>query len=182
MNLILAGYRGCGKTTVGEVLARKMGWHFVDLDDLISRKAGKTIVEIFATEGEEGFRRREREACEQLRKSKNQVIALGGGTLINSDCRALLKRVGKVIWLRAPAAVLWARISRDGATAHGRPDLTQDGGLAEVENLLREREPIYKAAALHIIDSVNDSPEEIAEAIEMWFEADDSDAVPDASS
>lgn len=177
MNLILVGYRASGKTTVGEILARRMGWHFVDLDDLVARKAGKTIAEIFASEGEEGFRRREREACEQLRKSKNHVIALGGGTLMDPECRALIKRVGKSIWLKAPASVLWSRISRDEASARNRPDLTAEGGLTEVESLLRQRDPIYKSVSVHVVDSVTDSPEEIAEAIEMWFEANDSDAV-----
>lgn len=176
MNLILVGYRGCGKTTVGEILARKMGWQFVDLDDLVARKAGKTIAEIFATEGEEGFRRREREACEQLRKSKNQVIALGGGTLMDPEARALIKRVGKVVWLRAPAAVLWSRISKDASSAANRPNLTAEGGLPEVEKLLMQREPIYQSAAVHIVESVTDTPEMIAEAIEMWFGANDSEA------
>ncbi len=175
MNLILVGYRGCGKTTVGEILARKLGWQFVDLDALISRKAGMSISEIFSAEGEEGFRRREREACEQLRKSKHQVIALGGGTLIDSDSRAIVKRMGKVVWLRAPAAVLWSRINKDAGSAANRPNLTAAGGLDEVESVLLQREPIYQSASVHIVESVTDSPEEIADAIEMWYGANDSE-------
>lgn len=176
MNLILIGYRGAGKTTTGEILAKRLGWHFVDLDDMICRRAGKTIAEIFSTEGEEGFRRRERETCELLRKSRNQVIALGGGTLTEQDNRNLVKRIGKAVWLRAPAAVLWSRISRDKSSASRRPNLTTDGGLDEVEKTLRQREPIYESAAVHIVETTVDSPEEVAEAIEMWFKANDSEA------
>lgn len=153
-----------------------MGWHFVDLDDMICRRAGKTIAQIFDTEGEAGFRRRERETCELLRKSRNQVIALGGGTLVELENRNLVKRIGKAVWLRAPAAVLWSRISRDKNSASRRPNLTPNGGLDEVEKVLREREPIYEAAAVHIVDTTVASPDEVAEAIEMWFSANDSEA------
>lgn len=176
MNLILVGYRGSGKTTVGELLAKRLGWHFVDTDALISRKAGKSIPEIFATEGEDGFRKREREACDQLRKSKNQVIAFGGGTIVDPESRAIVKRVGKVVWLRAPAAVLWRRIQADAARGVKRPNLTPVGGLDEVEAVLRQREPIYETAAAHIVDTTTDSPEQIAEALEMWYRANDSEA------
>lgn len=176
MNLILIGYRGSGKTTVGELLARRLGWHFIDLDDMIVRKAGKNISEIFAAEGEAGFRKREREACEQLRKSKHQVIAFGGGTLVDNESRTLAKRIGKLIWLRAPAAVLWRRIKADSNSEKNRPGLTPIGGLDEVEAVLQQREQIYENAAVHIVDTTSDMPEQVAEAIEMWFRANDSEA------
>lgn len=176
MNLILVGYRGAGKTTIGEILARRMGWHFVDLDDMISRRAGKTIAEIFETEGESGFRRRERETCELLRKSRNQVIALGGGTLVEPENRNLVKRIGKAVWLKAPAAVLWSRISRDKSSAVNRPNLSASGGLDEVEKTLCEREAVYAAVAAHVVETTVDSPEAVAEAIEMWFAANDSES------
>lgn len=171
MNLILVGYRGSGKNTVGAVLARRLGWRLVDLDALVARQAGRTIAEIFEAEGEAGFRRRERETCLSLRKSKRQVIALGGGALTDPDDRTLLRRLGKVIWLRAPAAVLWARISKDPKSADNRPDLTLAGGLSEVEAVLKEREPIYERAANHTVDTISGTPEEIADAIEIWYRA-----------
>lgn len=175
MNLILAGYRGCGKTTVGELLAARLGWRFVDLDALVATKAGKSIADIFAAEGEEGFRKRERDACDHLRKSRNQVIAFGGGTLLNPEDRPLIKRLGKVIWLRAPAAVLWRRISQDPRSSASRPPLTPTGGLAEVESVLRSRELAYETISAHVVDATTSSPVEIAEAIEMWFQANDSE-------
>lgn len=176
MNLILTGYRGSGKTTIGQMLAQKLGWRFVDLDEVIVQRTGRTISELFAAEGEAGFRRHEKEACDFLRKGKNQVIALGGGTLNDPETRAAVKRLGKTIWLSAPPAVLWARISRDPKSARNRPDLTPEGGLKEVETVLQEREPIYRSAAAHIVDTVNDSPEQIADSIEMWFRANDTEA------
>jgi shikimate kinase len=171
VNLFLIGCRGSGKTTIGSILAKQLGWEFVDLDAKIVEAAGSTIKEIFAAEGEEGFRRRESEACQQLKRLRRRVIALGGGSLIDAENQALVKRLGKIVWLRAPAAVLWSRVKRDPQTAHNRPNLTDGGGLAELEAILAAREPQYKAAANHTIDTVAESPREIAEAIEMWFRA-----------
>lgn len=173
MNLVLIGYRGSGKSTVGPLLAKRLGWQFVDVDELITERAGQSIREIFASESEEGFRRREREVCESLRKKRHHVIALGGGALTNPDVRLAAKRLGKLIWLRAPAAVLWSRISRDRKSASQRPDLTPEGGLQEVEKLLREREREYEAAAAHTVDTMSDDPDQVAEAVEIWFHAND---------
>lgn len=175
MNLVLVGYRGSGKSTVGELLATRLGWRFLDLDAVIAERAGQSIAEIFASEGEAGFREREKEACESLRKSKRSVIALGGGALENPDTRAAARRLGKLIWLRAPAAVLWARICRDPFTVKNRPELTPGGGLAEVESLLLQREANYSAMAAHQIDTMSISPNDVAEAIELWFRANDTE-------
>jgi shikimate kinase len=173
LNLVLIGYRGCGKSTVGPLLARRLGWEFVDVDDIIVERAGRSIREIFVAESEDGFRRREREVCESLRKRRHHVIALGGGALTHPDVRMVARRLGKIIWLRAPAAVLWSRISKDPKSAAQRPDLTPQGGLPEVEELLRRREREYEAAAAHTVDTMSDDPDQVAEAIEIWFHAND---------
>ncbi len=175
MNLVLVGYRGSGKSTVGEILANTLGWRFLDLDAVIVERAGQSIAEIFSSEGEAGFRRREKDACESLRKSKRTVIALGGGALEDPETRAAAKRLGKIIWLRAPAAVLWSRICRDPASAKSRPELTPGGGLAEVESLLKQREVNYTAMAAHQIDTMSISANDVAEAIELWFRANDTE-------
>ncbi|MCG8404218.1 MAG: shikimate kinase [Phycisphaerales bacterium] len=173
MNFLLVGARGSGKSTVGPLLAARLGWPFLDLDEEIVKEAGSTIHDIFANEGEEGFRQRERAACQKLRKIKRHVVALGGGVLTDPDNRNLLKRIGKVIWLRAPAAVLWSRINKDPHSVHNRPNLTAEGGLGELESILAEREPQYQASAHHIIDTMSISPTETAEAIEIWYQAND---------
>lgn len=158
---------------MGPLLAKRFGWDYMDLDAEIVKEAGRSIQEIFATEGEEGFRNRERTACQRLRKVKRHVVAMGGGVLLDSENRNLLKRIGKIIWLRAPAAVLWSRINKDPRTVSNRPNLTPEGGLAELESTLAEREPQYQAAAHHIIDTMTISPTEVAEAIEIWYQAND---------
>lgn len=173
MNLILVGARGSGKSTVGPLVAKRLGWQFVDVDAWIAKEAGRSIRDIFATEGEEGFRRRERDACQQLKKRRNFVIALGGGSLLAPENRAVVKRLGKTIWLRAPAAILWARITKDPHTTGSRPDLTAAGGLGELEATLAQREPQYRAAAHHIMDTMAETPDAIAEAIELWHRAND---------
>lgn len=175
MNLVLVGYRGSGKSTVGAILADRLGWRLLDLDQVITRQAGKTIREIFAAEGEAGFRQREITAIGGLRKVKNRVIALGGGALSDPESRNSVRRVGKVIWLRAPAVVLWSRVKGDPETVHSRPDLTPAGGLEEIEAKLAEREPAYRTAAHHTVDTISMTPHAVAEAVELWFRADDAD-------
>jgi shikimate kinase len=173
VNLILVGYRGSGKSTVGAILAERLGRRFIDLDQLIVEKARMPIREIFAKEGEAGFRLREHEACQGLRKAKKCVIALGGGALVDAENRTLVRRLGKVVWLRAPAVVLWSRLKGDPETANNRPDLTPNGGLTEIEAKLAEREQAYRAVAHHTIDTISTTLEAVADAIELWFSADD---------
>ena len=173
VNLVLVGYRGSGKTTVGVILAQRLRWTFVDLDDLVMRQAGRSIAEVFAQEGEEGFRLRERAAFKTVEKAKRLVLALGGGALLDPEIRANIRRAGKVVWLRAPAAVLWGRISRDPATLRNRPDLTAGGGLVEVEQLLKQRETLFRIAANHWVDTFPGKPDDVAEVVQTWYEAND---------
>jgi shikimate kinase len=173
VNLVLVGYRGSGKSSVGAVLAGRLDYRFVDVDELIALRAGQSIAEIFASEGEAGFRRRERETCKSLEKTRRRVIALGGGAVTDPDVRVSVRKIGRVVWLRAPAAVLWARISRDPKSPRTRPDLTPEGGLTEVEEVLRQREPLYRSVAHHWVDTCPGSPETVAETIQTWFEAND---------
>lgn len=173
MNIFLVGTRGSGKSTVGPLIAKRLGMGYVDLDARIVEEAGRSIREIFAAEGEAGFRKREKEACQKLRKVKDHIIALGGGALVDPESAALLKRIGKFVWLRAPAAVLWARVSKDPHTIYNRPNLTAAGGLSELEALLSNREPIFESVSNHVVDTESLSPKEVVEAIELWFRAND---------
>lgn len=179
MNVFLIGYRGSGKSTTGAILARRLGWTFVDLDELIEKQAGKSIVELFRDEGEDAFRQRERAALESIRRQKQQVIALGGGAIISPEVRTMVKRMGKAVWLQAPAAILHSRLQKDAKAGKVRPELLPGGGLQEVETKLNERAPLYRAVANHIVDSVSTPPEDIAESIELWLDANDADAAAD---
>src|SRR5688572_502997 len=141
MNLYLIGYRGSGKTTVAAELARLLGWNWLDADDEVERRAGTTIKEIFATSGEQSFRDLEAAVIADLAQFSGHVIALGGGAVLREDNRQAIRSSGKVVWLQASPEVLYQRISGDASTAERRPNLTADGGLAEVERLLAVRAP-----------------------------------------
>ncbi|MEK6643361.1 MAG: shikimate kinase [Planctomycetota bacterium] len=176
MNLLLIGHRGSGKSTVGQLLATRLDYRFTDTDEIIIEQSGRTIADIFARDGEQAFRRMEKKVLESLRKAQSRVISLGGGSVMDPDNRVLVRRLGKVVWLRAPAAVLWSRISKDPHTSRTRPNLTASGGLAEVESVLEEREPVYQSIANQIIDTMTMTSEEVADSIEMWFQANDMEA------
>lgn len=150
-NLLLVGMPGCGKTTVGRVLARVSGRPFVDLDDEVVRLAGKPIPEIFRRDGEEAFRELESRALANACTGSGQVIATGGGTVLRPENRAAMGRAGRVYWLRRDLALL--------PTA-GRP-LSQAGSL---EEMYRLRKPLYAEAGDAEADN-NATPEEAAAAI-----------------
>ena len=162
--IILVGYRGAGKTTVGPVLAARLGWPFADCDDRVEETAGTTIAEIFRTEGEAGFRDRESAALEELLREEKIVLATGGGAVLREVNRTAMKRAGFVVWLTAPAEVVYRRLTADPTTAARRPALAA-GGLDEVVQLLAAREPLYRAVADFVSDSSDRSPDELATAI-----------------
>ncbi|HJZ92574.1 MAG TPA: shikimate kinase [Gemmataceae bacterium] len=162
--IVLIGYRGSGKTTVGGILARQLGWDFLDADTILEGRYGKTIKDVFAAEGEPGFRDKESAILADLCQRSDAVIATGGGVVLREANRELLRQHGFVAWLSADARALWARIQDDPATAARRPALA-GGGLAEVEQLLAAREPLYRASADVEVPVAGLSPEQAADAI-----------------
>ncbi len=160
MMITLTGFMGSGKTTVGKVLADFLGCPFMDLDDLVVKKAGKSIPDIFAQDGEPAFRELE---AQILRKTvakyaeSTAVLALGGGAVLAPASAALLHEKTVCIYLRATLETLLARL--EGETA-GRP--LADASLAD---RLASREPIYEETAHVIIDTDGLSPDEVADEI-----------------
>ncbi|HUB25060.1 MAG TPA: shikimate kinase [Tepidisphaeraceae bacterium] len=146
MSVVLIGYRCSGKTTVGRLLASRLGRPFVDSDDRIVGLAGKSIRDIFAERGEEGFRDLETRIVEELAALPEHVIALGGGALNRAENRKAFAACGhRIIYLRCEPAELLRRINADPNTAQSRPALTAlGGGIEEIEKLLARREPIWK--------------------------------------
>jgi shikimate kinase len=161
MSLILIGYRGSGKTTIGKKLASRLWWKFVDTDALIVQTAGKSIKEIFEQDGEPQFRILESVAVKDACALQDHIIALGGGAVMKEENRALIKSSGhKIAYLRCKPEVLLQRIQSDTATAMNRPNLTALGGIAEIENLLAQREPLYRELQSFELDVTNLTPEE----------------------
>lgn len=149
-HLVLIGYRGSGKSTVGKDLARNLGLDFLDTDNVIQEKTGRTIREIFATSGEPAFRDLESEALEQLLSQEDlapSVIATGGGIVMREENRECLKKLGLVIWLEVSPITALQRISQDTFTTEQRPSLSDDSLSDEVHRMIAQRTPIYEALA-----------------------------------
>ena len=159
-NIILTGFMGTGKTTVGQLLAQKIGYTFVDTDALIEEQIGQAISELFATQGEETFRQLEVELVQQLAKRDGLVIATGGGLILNSDNVDLLSRTGTIFCLTASPENILSRIAQQ---QHIRPLLQEDNPLKKIKELLKQRNSIYRQ--FKQIDTTRAMPEELVKAI-----------------
>ena len=156
MRVVLTGFRGTGKTTVGGILAARLGLPFIDVDRLIEERAGRKIPRVFREEGEAGFRRRERDAIATL-PGGDSVVSAGGGAVIDPVNVEALRRGSLVFLLQAGEGTLSARIGTSD-----RPSLTGRPVADEVGELLRERMPAYLRAADHCISTESATPEEVA--------------------
>lgn len=164
MNIVLLGYRGCGKTTIGRKLADALWKNFADTDAEVCKRLGnRTIREIWEQLGEPAFREAEVAVLQELLRGSNQVIALGGGTVMQPGARAALAAAAeaKTVYLQCDPDVLLARIQGDTATSATRPNLTPlGGGLEEIKQLLAAREPTYLAVAQATLDVTRLTPED----------------------
>ena len=156
---------GSGKTTVGRLLAAELGYDFVDLDVLIVEQSGLSIPAIFAREGEEGFRRREREALLAVAGRPRQVLATGGGIVLDPANVELLRATGLVVWLYASLEAILARVGE----GRGRPLLEGKDLKAAAAELLAAREELYRRAAHLFVDTTGVAPDEVAREIAAWF-------------
>ena len=162
--IFLVGYRGTGKTTVARLLAERIGWSWLDADAALEAKSGRPIADIFARDGEKVFRDLEADVLAETCKLSRQVVASGGGVVLRTENRQLMRRTGRVVWLTADHDTIWSRLQADEASGRPRPALTV-GGRAEIEELLRIREPLYRACADVVVETGGRTPEEIAEEI-----------------
>src|SRR5687767_4768482 len=147
MSIVLIGYRGSGKTSIGKRLADRLWQKCVDTDEMVVAKAGgKSIADIFASEGEARFRELEAEAVREVAAMQDVVIALGGGAPLREENRRAIKEGGhRVIYLKCEPDELLRRIQADPDTPQSRPNLTEfGGGIEEISKVLAEREPIYR--------------------------------------
>jgi shikimate kinase len=163
--IFLIGYRGTGKTTVGRLLAGRLGRESIDADDEIERRAGKTIAAIFADDGETVFRDLEAAVMAELCRRTQLVVAPGGGAVLRESTREAMRAAGQVVWLTASVDTIVSRLAEDAVTGDRRPNLTAVGGQAEIEAVLAARTPIYRACATFVVDTEGKSPADVAEEI-----------------
>ena len=147
MNLFLIGYRCTGKTTLGKALARRLDWSFVDTDRKVVETAGVSIARMVKRHGWPFFRQQERKALQTVSDGDRQVVATGGGVVLDDRNIVAMKNAGKVVWLTASEKTIQARMLYDEATAGNRPALTGQGLIAEIHSVLTQRKPLYEKAA-----------------------------------
>jgi shikimate kinase len=148
-NIYLVGLMGAGKTTIGRVLAKRLGMSFVDSDHEIEARTGVRIPTIFEIEGEEGFRRREAQVIDDLANAGGVVVATGGGAVLMPENRANLRASGFVVYLNVPPHLLFERTRHD----KNRPLLQVQNPLGRLMELHADRDPLYREVADLIIDS-----------------------------
>lgn len=159
--IVLVGFMGVGKTSVGQRLAQRLGWRFEDLDARIAARAGQSIPELFARQGEAAFRALERAAAAECLAFEDCVLATGGGAWAEPETRALLAQGARTVWLRADIDTLLARLPDDGS----RPLL---GNRERMRALMDQREPHYAGADLSIV--ALGTPDQIAAGlVELLF-------------
>lgn len=158
MNIVLAGYRGAGKSTVAGILSARLKWPLINLDDEIVKEAGMTIPQIVEKQGWKFFRDLEAKKVEEAGKNDRVIIDAGGGVVERPSNIAVLRKNGFVIWLKADRQTIISRIKNDT----NRPSLTSGKSfLEEVEEVLKKRTPLYQQAAHLEIETTDLSPEEV---------------------
>ncbi len=166
-NLVLSGFMGTGKSTVGRILAQRLNMQFADTDTHIEAEAGMTVSEIFRVHGEPTFRQMEHDICQRLASRQNHVIATGGGALLNPSSRAALERTGVLILLTCDQQILLHRL-QESARRGERPLLRHDLEAA-IATILQQREPIYSTINL-TVDTTHVTPEQAADAaLELYL-------------
>ncbi|HEV7813981.1 MAG TPA: bifunctional shikimate kinase/3-dehydroquinate synthase AroKB [Janthinobacterium sp.] len=174
-NIFVVGLMGSGKTTIGRILARKLGKRFVDSDHEIESRTGASIPWIFEIEGEQSFRRREAEVIRDLTAQEGIVLATGGGAVLNAESRAYLKQRGTVVYLRANVGSIIARTAHD----KNRPLLQTADPRRRLEELSEQREPFYQEVADVVIDTGRPNVQSMVQTILMQLARLECQAAPD---
>jgi shikimate kinase len=163
-NIVLVGFMGTGKTTVGRLLSEQTGMPLVDMDERIEKRAGKSINQIFAEEGEKAFRSLERKMAQELSTQSGQIISTGGGIVLNPDNISDFEKNGLVVCLLASAETILERVKNDDS----RPLLAGEK-QEKIIQLLETRRPLYEAIG-HKIDTEGTSPHSVAAQIVVLYE------------
>ena len=167
--IFLVGARACGKTTVGKALAKKLKLPFADTDQHLLDNAGRSVDQIVEAEGWAGFRQRESAALREVTNARTHggVISTGGGMVLAEANRVFMRQYGMVVFLDAPVEVLAERLGRNPLSSQ-RPSLTGKGLVEEIGDVLKERRPLYEAAAHHIVDATRPLPSICRHIADLW--------------
>ncbi|MFT3989936.1 MAG: shikimate kinase [Luteolibacter sp.] len=162
-NIVLIGFMGSGKSTVGRELHQRLGYPLIDMDQVIEQRAGKPITAIFADEGEDAFRNLETQLLEELSDpaAPRRIISTGGGVIGRGENRELLRHLGYVVWLHAPVEVILERTGRN----KDRPLLNTENPAEKIAALLAVREPLYRESAHLKIETAGLDGAELAAGI-----------------
>jgi len=173
-NLVLIGYRGTGKTSVGARLAEVLQRPFVDLDQVLVSEAGRSVADIVAQGGWAEFRRLEKQLVARYRNTRGLVLATGGGVVLDPNNVAALRENGILIWLTADPAAIQTRLAQDQPRDANRPSLTGEDAIREAAAVAEERAPLYLAAAQISVDTTHRS---VGQVVKLVLEALESEEV-----
>jgi shikimate kinase len=165
-NIVLIGFMGTGKTTVGKILARSLGYKLIDIDQCVEEKERRKISEIFEKEGEAAFRKLEKSMIRWASGAASSVITTGGGAVIDPENRDMLAENGIIVALTATPETIYQRVKRSGH----RPLLKTGDVLAEIKKLLEARRPFYEKADVSFVTD-RQKPADTAKQIEEWLKA-----------
>jgi shikimate kinase len=177
MNLFLIGYRCTGKSTVGERLAARISWAFIDTDAEVVAATGAPIADLVAREGWPAFRRAESAVIDRLCRRQRQVVATGGGVVLDGENVRKMRGAGRVIWLTASPETIRHRMLADDASPGQRPPLTDSDLDAEIRETLTRRRDRYAAAADMTVDTDSNGSDAVAEAIIRRLQGDPGSAL-----
>jgi shikimate kinase len=164
-NIALIGFRATGKSTVGEILARKLGRQFVDMDQRLTSEAGRDIATWVKQDGWDSFRRSESSLLGIISGQKGLVVATGGGIVLDPQSRRVLRKHFFTVWLKATPQTIYARLSSDPGSLLTRPSLSELPMEEEIVEMLSERKPLYAQVAIIEIDTEGKQSIQIADEI-----------------
>jgi len=170
-NLYLIGYRASGKSTVAPLLAARLGFECIDTDRMIEAEIREPIADFFSRDGEAAFREIESRIVLQVSHKSDQVISLGGGSVLAIANQAAIRSSGKVVWLECSPAILAQRLTKDQAEGSPRPSLTGMGVIQEIESVLQQRVDVYREFSDLVVDAGSMTPDQIATKITSWWQS-----------
>lgn len=164
-SILLTGFRATGKSLIGQLLAERLGFHFIDTDHELCRRHQQTVAGIVAEQGWQGFRTLERALLQEMAGQQKIVLAVGGGAIEHEDIWPLLRSGYFIVWLQADKETILSRMATDDESSKQRPALTSQKIQDEVAEVLARRSPLYKSGSDITLDTATKTPVELVEQI-----------------